>query len=64
MLTIRPKAGGKRMIKSLKRICMFRHSDDVHIDGYDDMDRHFRLADNVTLVTATTHNRRAAEIVG
>jgi hypothetical protein len=52
------------MIKSLKRICMFRHSDDVHIDGYDDMDRHFRLADNVTLVTATTHNRRAAEIVG
>ena len=45
-------------MKSLKRICMFRHSDDVHIDDYDDMDRHFWLADNVTLVTATTDNRR------
>ncbi len=52
------------MMKSLKRIYMFRHSDDVHIDDYDDMDRLFRLADNVTLEIATMDNRRAAEIIG
>ena len=35
------------MTKSLKRIFMFRHSGDVRIDDYDDMDMHSRLADNV-----------------